>query len=112
MSSLGYGYEKTFLAVLALATGTGSLKDRLIDAFESQLNRIFKPVNEIPEEFKEEILALEADATARKARTPSEGSIRSTIDQMSEKEAKQLAERVLKLFTGIAHAYHLQKARL
>lgn len=105
--SLAYAWQKTYFAVRGMATGGGSLQQRIGEAFTSSLcllNRenvtpdIFHRVGEV----KLRLTCVPAKA--------GEGNVTATIAAMSDDEARSIAEEIVDIFDAVAKMYGRQKA--
>lgn len=96
--SLSYGREKLHSAVHSLA-GSASQSDRLVNAAAFSLVNI-NPVNDLPEELREEFEILMDELTAVKA-TGDEGNLRATVYSFSEVELSKAIEKVISLYDSI-----------
>lgn len=93
--SADYAREKTYLAVLTLASGSAPLRERLADAYESQLRRL--TIHKIPwpdlrqqyEDICEEI-------------APSGGIPRDVLAAWPDEDVRRIAQAVVDLFSRIA----------
>ena len=85
-SKAEYIYEKLYVAIDCLASGTGSLHDRLQNAFISAISRL--QVEDFPSEeatlFKKVVSGLE------------------NLSKLDESHAKEIAEGILSLFDDAA----------
>ncbi len=99
MSTISYGWEKLYLAILTL-TGSGPIQDRLISAWIYHLSHI-RPEENLPEELREEFIKLEENLN-REEPFGNEGSIRATINKMDKSEIKDSVEKIVSLFSRIA----------
>jgi hypothetical protein len=94
-------YERLRLAVESLATGRGSLQDRLYYAF---LNIHVFRVEDFPERLRNEFREISEDMTKGKP-VGDEGSTKATCNVMGEEEAEKIAQRIFDLFITIARRY-------
>jgi len=94
-------YERLRLAVESLATGRGSLQDRLYYAF---LHIYVFRVEEFPERLRDEFREISEEMTKVKP-VGDEGSIKATCNIMGDEEAEKIAQRIFDLFTTIARSY-------
>jgi hypothetical protein len=91
-----YGRQKLWQAVDALATGTGTIQERLANAAMG-LSGLRPFENQLPVELHSQLKAIVQDLT----RTPAqgdEGSIKATTRTMSEEEGAKLAKRIFSLY--------------
>lgn len=92
-------YERLRLAVESLATGRGSLQDRLYYAF---LHICVFRVEDFPERLRNEFREISEEMTKFEG---DEGSIKATCKVMSDDEAEKIAQRIFDLFTTITRRY-------
>lgn len=90
-----YGHEKLYLAVNTLATGTGSIQQRLEDVAIGWLGlpRAFPEL--LPADLMPELKAILDKLT--KVSGPN-GAISATTHALSNEEGRSIAERVLSLY--------------
>lgn len=103
-----YSQEKLWVAVDALATGTGSLQERLLDAWRSALARLdadLQPGHFANEEARESFRALRAEATSKPAKGD-EGTLAATLLAMSDEEAQKHAGAILSLHVDVGCLGH------
>jgi hypothetical protein len=84
------------LAVKFLATGTGSIQERLENA-ATVLITLSRPSGELSPELNGQLSAVIQDLT----RTPSldiEGRIKATLRMMSDEEGAEIAQRIVSLY--------------
>ena len=100
----GYAWEKLFATVQALAEGSGSIQDRLCNAWVSSAIRLqgANP-SHLPPDLQPEFDAIH-DALTR-VKNPDPGYIRATCDVLTDEEASEFAGRIVSLFNGVAEAY-------
>ncbi len=84
--SVGYAWEKLFLAVSGMASSDGSVQDRLADAFVSQLHRIQD--GDMPEEMEAVFRAIRTAMTRN-------GSFVNSARAMSNEEASNHIEKLV-----------------
>jgi hypothetical protein len=94
-------YERLRLAVESLATGRGSLQDRLYYAF---LHIYVFRVEDFPERLRDDFIGICEEMTKIKA-DGGEGYIKATCRVMSDEEAEKIAQKIFDLFTTIARSY-------
>jgi hypothetical protein len=94
-----FAWETFHQALLRLA-GTGSLKERLGDAFVHHLLQI-KPQNDLPEETWEAFAALRGVLTLRTT-IPDERNIRATLAVMPEDRALDCVRQIVAIYDQIA----------
>lgn len=104
---MAYAWEKSYLAVRGMATGTTNLQSRVGNAFTASLcllNRenvtpdIFRRVGEV----RNRLTCVPAKA--------GEGNVAATIANMTDEEATSVAEEIVDIYDAIAKSYGLQKA--
>jgi hypothetical protein len=99
----GYAWEKSYLAVMGLATRTCSLKEQVGAAYMYHLTHIHSENVSDPE-----IRAMLADVAGRVTRIKangSEGSVAATVAKMSDEEALYLAGVIFRIHDRIARQY-------
>jgi hypothetical protein len=91
-------WDKFQGATLSLAR-SGSIKDRLADAYHNYLSDISE--DELPRELREEFRAVSLSFTRERPMLRGEDAARATIRKMSNEEADQLACSVVRIFSVI-----------
>lgn len=105
MGDIEYAHEKLRATATTLADTEGSLRDRLLNAYMSQGDRI--PVvagGERAPDLADRIRALHERLTA----TPSvagEGTIAASIDALSDDEVRQIVQEILDLDDMVTSLY-------
>lgn len=94
-------YERLRLAVESLATGRGSLQDRLYYAF---LNIYVFRVEDFPVRLRSDFKEI-CDEMTKVKPTGDEGTIKATCNVMSDEEAEKIAQKIFDLFTAITRSY-------
>jgi hypothetical protein len=95
MSRNSYAREKFGVAVDNLATGTGSIQDRILDAWMS-----FHPLQERDFDNPEDGAAFKSimeRLTAVKDGDPNNGYVKNTLAKMSDDDASRLASDIVEL---------------
>jgi hypothetical protein len=95
-NTYGNSREVLGLAVKFLATGTGSIQERLENA-AMMLITLSRPSPELSPELNGELSAMIQDIT----KTPSQGSegkIKATLRRMSDEECAAIAQRIISLY--------------
>lgn len=101
--SLEYAWEKLYITVRALASGTGSIQERLADAYLSGGYLLdLARGDDLPADLLPSYDAINARMTRIPAQGD-EGSIVASARQMGDEEAKELAEQIVDLFNEVAH---------
>jgi hypothetical protein len=95
--------EKLSNAVVLMATSTRSLQDRLESTYWlfAMINGPSAATNQLPQDLQSEYDAVVRELT----KAPAQGnwdSVAATVRLMSDGEAKQLIERVVWLYEGVA----------
>ena len=90
-------FERFQLATLRL-TQDGSIKDRLIEAYDAHLSRI--DAETLPDQVREEFDAVCA-CMHREPPQVRESPVRATVRKMSSMEACEVAASVVRLFTAM-----------
>ena len=85
-------------AALALAR-SGSIKDRLALAYRNHLAQV--NAEELPDELRAQLRACH-DALTRERPLQGEDAVRATVRKMSNSEADEVAERVVRLYGAMA----------
>jgi hypothetical protein len=95
-----YERQKLGQGVHSLAVGTGSIQERVINAYVA-MHTIFSHGMKKPErqerldQIYEKLTAHEPDGD--------EGSVRATVSRMTNDEASELAGEIADLYSGICH---------
>jgi hypothetical protein len=105
--SLAYAWQKTYLAVRGMATGNGSLQQRVGEAFTSSLCLLNRE-NVTPDVFHR-VGEVKLRLTCVPAKA-GEGDVTATIATMSDDEARSIAEEIVDIFDSVAKTYGRQKA--
>jgi hypothetical protein len=113
--ALDYIWEKLYTAVNILATGQGTIQERLGSAYRDSLMRLRGVENEIPEEIRNDFEALEKALTREEAKGD-EGTIAATMRVMEADEAAKHAETILSMYDTVAkmdpqNEYHTKAGR-
>ena len=93
-----YGREKLYLAVNTLATGTGSIQERLESVAIGWIGLAPSFPDLLPANLMPELKAITEQLTKVQGH---DGAIRATMQAMSNEEGAELAERVLSLYIGL-----------
>jgi hypothetical protein len=97
--ALDYVWEKLYTAVNILATGQGTIQERLGSAYADSLIRLRG--EELPDEIRSDFDALEKALTRAKAE-PDEGTIAATMRTMESDEASCHAQTIVDMFDVVA----------
>ena len=97
-NSYNYGREKLYLAVNTLATGTGSIQQRLEDVAIGLLGLTTSFPDLLPADLMPELKAILEDLTKVKGQ---DGAIQATTQAMSNEEGAHIAERVFSLYINL-----------
>lgn len=113
--ALDYVWEKLYTAVNILATGRGTIQERLGSAYADSLIRLRGVEDQIPNEIREDFERLGKQLTREEA-TADEGTITATMRTMGSDEASRHAETILHMFDTVAkmdplNEYHQRAAR-
>ena len=100
MSSKKNVSEKLWQAIDTLATNGGTLQERLANAAISLCGVYLPSEGDLPKKCQEEFKSIIQDLTKEPAKSD-EGRIQATIWEMSDQEAKSVAERILNLYTQL-----------
>jgi hypothetical protein len=93
-------WEKFQGATLSLAR-SGSLKDRLTDAYRNHLSAVAE--EELPREIREQFHNVRCSLT-REQPQRGEDAIRATVRKMSSHEAENIAETVVQMMSVMARS--------
>jgi hypothetical protein len=99
-------WEKFQGATLSLAR-SGSLKDRLTDAYRNHLSAVAE--DELPREIREQFHNVRCSLT-RESPQRGEDAIRATVRKMSCHEAENIAETVVQMMSVMARAPQTARA--
>ncbi|HZQ39991.1 MAG TPA: hypothetical protein VFA87_04330 [Rhizomicrobium sp.] len=99
-TEFGYAWGKLYLAMLAMATSTAPLPQRVAEAFRTHLASLGR--QNLPDFALERLTAMRARLSA----TPSDADDDLTIDPaaLSAKEAAAIAEEIFSLYDEIARS--------
>jgi hypothetical protein len=100
-------WEELESAVLSLAR-SGAIKDRLAEAYRNHLVRVNE--DELPEALRAEFRACH-DVLTRVGPLPGEDAVRATVRKLSNREADDVACRVVRLFAAAVREVALEAAR-
>ena len=90
-----------FQAATLSLTRTGSIKDRLTDAYRNHL--AFVEPADLPSDLSDEFRAL-AYALTRERPLPGEDALRATVRKMSSAEAAEVASAIVRIFAAVSRA--------
>ncbi|HEY1899228.1 MAG TPA: hypothetical protein VGG49_05480 [Steroidobacteraceae bacterium] len=93
-------WEKFQGATLSLAR-SGSLKDRLTDAYRNHLSAVAE--EELPREIREQFHNVRCSLTRERPQR-GEDAIRATVRKMSSHEAENIAETVVQMLSVMARS--------
>lgn len=102
MADLEYAYEKLAAAVTGMAEGTGSLRDRLWNAWISHLHKLGSPISPLPEPLLGRFEILLSIMTTQE--DPEAGSLAATIEAMDDEALDEAAAHVMSLFLQVVEA--------
>ena len=102
MMDIYYTWEKLYTAVHSLATGPGTLQERLEGAFIPSLS-VLDPVD-FPDSLQEEFRNLQRELNSAQP-VGDEATAIATISKLSETEAMRYSERILSFYDRITR-YH------
>jgi hypothetical protein len=91
-------WEKLYKGLRLLVGDTGSLQDRLCDAYCQELHLL--NVSGVPKDIQEDFRRFH-EAITREQPTADEGSAKATIDKMTTEEATELAYAVVSMFDTV-----------
>ena len=90
-----YAIEKLGDTIDSLAVGKGRIKERLLAAYIRSL--LLVDVKALPEEAQDMLLQVKAELTSVKP-VGDDGSVKATLDTMSEDQAVELAKKILGIY--------------
>jgi hypothetical protein len=105
--SLSYAHEKFYAAVRGMAESAKSLPERIEDACVYSI--IHVQDEDIPQDHRWDFRRLMELVTRCEPRSPDEGKVRATTQQMSVEETSEAAHLIIKLFDEISSAYREQE---
>lgn len=97
--SIDYTWEKLYAAVLILASGTGSIQERLCNAYADSLMRL-QDRNDFPVEMRDDFEAIQNELTAVQP-LGDEGSIKASTNAMTDDKASEIAEKIVLMYDQI-----------
>ena len=97
---MSYTWELFYKAAGILATRQGSIKARLEDAFVYELNSVEADDSALPPDLRHEFSSLLDEVTSAEP-VGDEGSIRASIQRMSEERATETAAKVFDIFVAL-----------
>jgi hypothetical protein len=98
--AISYGIEKFGKAVDSLATSASNWRDRLYDGFRCVYPIV--PEEDLPEDLAPRFVALR-QAITRIGAKHGEGTIKATINQMSEEEGERLMAEIYSIYEDVRH---------
>jgi hypothetical protein len=101
-------WEQLEGAALSLAR-SGSIKDRLADAFRNHLAQV--NTEELPDPLRAQYRACQ-EALTRERPQPGEDAVRATVRKMSNSEADEVAAGVVRLYGAFAREWTREPAPL
>lgn len=101
--SIQYLSEKFEAGASALASGTGSIKARLLNAYASQTMRGDRPGPDLPDGLADRITALHARMQSATESGP-DGAIAHTVEAMTEQEAVDFAAEIFSIHSELIRA--------
>jgi len=99
-----YAIEKLGDTIDSLAVGKGRIKERLLAAYIRSL--IHVDVKALPEEAQDMLLQVKAELTRVKP-IGDEGSVKATLDTMSEDQAVELVNKILGIYYRTISIYQV-----
>ena len=94
-------WEKFQAATVSLAR-SGSIKDRLADAYRNHLSELAE--DELPREIRDEFRSVTEALTREPPLSRGEDAIRATLRKMSNDEADRVASSVVHMFSVVVRA--------
>lgn len=104
--SLSYTWEKLHVAVLILASSTGSIQERLCDAYTSSLIRLHEP-NDFPKDMRNDFEEITRELTAVEP-SGNEGSVQASTNAMTDIKASTIAEKIVSMYDQITRMNAVQ----
>ncbi len=106
LMALEIAWEKLSNAVALMAKSTASLQERLESAYNTffTISGPSAATRHLPEDLQPEYDAIERELTKVSAQG-NEGTLIATLRVMSDDEAKQLIERIVMLYEGVARRF-------
>ena len=102
--SLDYAYEKFSIAIRGMASSPQNIKDRICNA---HLHFHTLKLDDLPQDSRWKYEDLITKLTSVRAKE-NEGSVRASLDAMSDNEAEELARVIVDLYDEIKIAYEDQ----
>jgi hypothetical protein len=95
-----YVWEQLYSATSFLATSPLGLRERLLDAVLSRVQKVIhpSPTETIPLDIFERLCSLEQELTKS-------GSFKETIEKMEDREVEKTIDDIVGLFSMVARAY-------
>ena len=104
--SLAYTWERLFAGILTLAGGPAGIRERLADAYMSQIIRL-RP-QDLPEQLRDDFRLLQEELTSVEPRA-NEGSIQASVNSMTHERATEIAEKFVSMFDYVARTYGIRE---
>lgn len=95
-------WARLYNAIDCLASGNGSIQERVRDACIYALAPL--RANEFPEELQKEFEMVEKELTKEQL-SEDEGSVTATTKVMSEEKASEIARKIVSIYDKIARKY-------
>ncbi|GIX16408.1 MAG: hypothetical protein KatS3mg119_0594 [Rhodothalassiaceae bacterium] len=105
--AISKAYERCLLALTTMVRGTGSIQERLRDAFLQHLRHI-DPESDLTPALAQQFLELKALVTSREPEADGETRVEATTRAMSDHEAQETADQFIAFATNVAGEYHDQ----
>jgi len=102
--SIDYAYEKFSIAIRGMASSPQNIKDRIRNA---HLHFHTLKSDDLPQDSRLKYENLTTKLTSVRAKE-NEGSVRASLDAMSDNEAEELARVIVDLYDEIKIAYEDQ----
>src|SRR5689334_3851494 len=93
----GYGFQKFLSAVYGMAQSPLNLQARLRDAFAGSLVHL-KEDEDLPPDLRQDFRTITEKLTAREEEIPGEGSIAASARALSDREAEELARKIVHIY--------------
>ena len=110
---LMYANEKLYDAVRLMATSRKSLKERISLAFNASLGQLTVEQNRmlLPPDLRAKFAEIEALCKGKNAEDP-RGSVRASLDEISDDDAHELATKIFDLYYQVHARHEVEKGRV
>ena len=107
MNQYGYAYQKFWQALDNLATGTGSIQQRLLDAYTGALYTLWAPDSDLPPALQTPFHQMIDWWMTSQQAVADEGSAAASIKQLSDRQAAYCAG-VIRDMMLVLHHYEVE----